>query len=74
MGGLLTLGSFVSFSPVGTIVILETNCSQVKTFPQIDVNPADEVGLTQSQRNHRSTIQGTEARNTTEQQDIAYES
>ncbi|MCJ1353731.1 MAG: hypothetical protein MMC33_003718 [Icmadophila ericetorum] len=30
----------------------------VKTFPQIDVNPGDEIGLSQSQKNHRSTIQG----------------
>lgn len=31
---------------------------QVKTFPEIDIRADAEVGLTPSQKNHRSTIQG----------------
>lgn len=57
MGGILDLPSFVrrTANNTGAAHLI---VHKVKVFPEIDVRDEAEVGLTASQKNHRSTIQG----------------
>lgn len=59
MGGLLDLPSFVRSYREGkeSATSINLSVSQVKTFPEIDLGAE---GLTTSQKNHRSTIQGVQ--------------
>ncbi|KAL9004055.1 MAG: hypothetical protein Q9188_003120 [Gyalolechia gomerana] len=60
MGALLDLPSFVSSPRTASDSRFSLNELKVRTFPQIDIRPEteDRLGLSPSQRTHRSTIQG----------------